>query len=895
MEVVAKLTDNQLFLVTSGGACVCASVVAVLLSWVTGVFLLGLYFATFYIASYFAKRQIPVRNFLRGFIPPTTVLVRKSASEDVWVPSDIDEALERLYERIVREFVESWYTEVSPECDEEFLQEIRHLLKDATENIINRVAKVDLTRFILSDVIPVALQHLDTYLWVCQHHQLQNLNHKKTVCPSHQSSIQADGRKCSCHLHKTWVEFAGTSVQPVLLSRKAEAEYLETLSAKLLPLVLTKKVSQSRLGGTLGSAALAGIIFQPLLDLLTSPKTINFLLRQWFSPEPIEKFGSCQDPPVRLLTRFLHVHNQPKPSALHVDLSAVMKNQTLLYQFIQFLKNEGGINLLQFCLAVEDFNKRMMVIDLSDEDMASLHEETETLFKTYIKSNAPHFINFEDEIVRDIGEVVRGHPRQIEKLRTTPPLFRAYEQVFNNLEDNYCPRFLKSDEYFGFVLGKRLSEMKDSSSMKNVSNNKSPGHSMKRRLSKIKHDVMGGGTLEGSPEPDLDNAYDLADYIEEGEDEEEEICARDDVCEFRDLSAWRVMIPRLEARTDAGKACFVFIIQVQRIDVTSRKDGADLEWTVERQYHEFYSLQSALVQYHGVFEDAKLPPRSKLFGGKGLDVLQSKLEPFQDYLINLLLKPSLRKSELLYTFLTSAKEFSEATSQVDLSRMIKNVPMKLQKERGQFLQSFISTFVASTVSPPSRPAKLEWDTNSSTEALDSLPDPLYGDNFASLAPFQSPSLGPTHETSVIGLYDTILYILVRLFHCNEVISRLMTSLRWIVADSFNHFAHFTIATKLQEVLTSGRIAHVIQVIEESIFEEDAPELTTEEVKARADLTLQMFRQYLPNKLMEAILQEKFGSGTETIFLALQDPLLNKQLAYTLLETLLVKLFPELKL
>ena len=142
--------------------------------------------------------------------------------------------------------------------------------------------------------------------------------------------------------------------------------------------------------------------------------------------------------------------------------------------------------------------------------------------------------------------------------------------------------------------------------------------------------------------------------------------------ECRDLSAWRVTIPRLEPRnTDiTGKACFVFIIQVrgrrcyftfahfrylqvQRIDVTSEKDGEDLEWVVERQYQEFYSLQSALVQYHGVFEDVKLPPKSKLFGGKGLDVLQSKIEPFQDFLVRLLQKPNLKKSDLLFTFLTT--------------------------------------------------------------------------------------------------------------------------------------------------------------------------------------------------------------------------------------------------
>ena len=35
---------------------------------------------------------------------------------------------------------------------------------------------------------------------------------------------------------------------------------------------------------------------------------------------------------------------------------------------------------------------------------------------------------------------------EIQRIRTTPPLFRAYEQVYNNLEDNLCPQFHTSDE-----------------------------------------------------------------------------------------------------------------------------------------------------------------------------------------------------------------------------------------------------------------------------------------------------------------------------------------------------------------------------------------------------------------------------------------------------------------
>ena len=132
-------------------------------------------------------------------------------------------------------------------------------------------------------------------------------------------------------------------------------------------------------------------------------------------------------------------------------------------------------------------------------------------------------------------------------------------------------------------------------------------------------------------------------------------------------------------------------------------NAEDLHWTVQRRYSEFYALESKLTEFHGEFDDVKLPPKGKIFFGKGLDVMQSKKKPFEEYLVGLLQKPALKGSDLLFTFLTSPEEFTVAASNLGLGKMIKNVPIKLTKEKGQSLQPFIDSFVASTLSQSSKP------------------------------------------------------------------------------------------------------------------------------------------------------------------------------------------------
>merc|ERR1719244_269537 len=857
--------------VIKAGVCLCVLVClfGFFISIISGVFLLVLAILSYYTTSFFAVRQKQVGNLCRSYVPPRTKWCSKIEFDHVLVPPDVDDSLERLYERILREHIDSWYSDLSQ--DEEFLQEIRSLLREVTSEVLTRLSRLDITETLLQDIIPLAIQHLDTYLWTIHHDSLSQMEPQQT------------GNQ---NIHSTWISFMGRDIHPALASRDTELQHLTNLVDRLLPVLLKNKTSKSRLASSVTTSVLASSVLQPLLDLLFQGPNINKLLLVWFSPDQIQQFQSCKEPPARLLFRFVHSHSQIKPSALHVDLSAILKDQQLLYPFLQYLKKNGGVNLLQFCLAVEDFNKKMMVVDLKDEDLGLLHKDAKRLYDTYIKIGADNFIKFDDDIISDVGNIVNQGFKHIQKLRTTPPLFRAYEQVYNNLEDNFCPQFHTSDEFLGLVLGPRLSDMKISNNNKNDSSTKSSPRSSsksKGKLSKLKNEVLGPGIVDGTPEPESDSELQDEDTPDVGEDSE-----------VRDLSAWRVHInSTLEARIDplTNKSCFYFVIQVQRIDKTSQTDGCDLQGTVYRQYHEFYSLQSALVQYHGLFEDAKLPPRAKLFGGKGLDVLQSKLEPFQDYLVKLLQKPSLKKSDLLFTFLTSKQEFNEAATNLDLSRMIKGVPTKLTKEKGQFLQSFISTYVGSTLSPPPKSGSYP-PSHSDVDIMKQ--HPIYQDNFSSVVPFKNATLGPSQTCSVHGIYDTFLYLGLRLFNLSEPWQRMVSGLRWLVADSFNHLVHYLLASKVDTLLNSGRVSHLIGVVEESIFDPPGPEMDQHQIVQQTEQTLEAFRDYLPSVLATVLGEEKFKKSTSILLDCLQEPLLNKQLAYSLLDNLLVKLFPELR-
>ena len=71
---------------------------------------------------------------------------------------------------------------------------------------------------------------------------------------------------------------------------------------------------------------------------------------------------------------------------------------------------------------------------------------------------------------------------------------------------------------------------------------------------------------------------------------------------------------------DSARSECILNIEVHRVDC-SQDDTIPQHWEIGRRYHEFYVLQTKLAEFHGEFEDCKLPPK-KTFVTKDLDFIE---------------------------------------------------------------------------------------------------------------------------------------------------------------------------------------------------------------------------------------------------------------------------------
>uniref|UniRef100_A0A8C8GAU7 Sorting nexin 14 n=1 Tax=Oncorhynchus tshawytscha TaxID=74940 RepID=A0A8C8GAU7_ONCTS len=741
---------------------------------------------------------------------PTLLLENYQPWLDLKVPSKVDASLSEVLELVLENFVYPWYRDITD--DEAFVDELRVTLRFFAAVLVRRTQKVDIPGLITAKLLKVSMKHIEI------------------ITKARQKVKNAE------YLQQAALEEYGPDLHVALRSRRDELLYLRKLTEMLFPYILPPKASDCRSLTLLIREVLAGSVFLPALDYLADPDTVNHLLLIFINNSPPEAAMEPSSTLVPFLHKYSDVRNK-KPSVLKLELKEIREQQDLLFRFMNFLKQEGAVHVLQFCLTVEEFNDKILCPELSDSETLMLHEEVKKIYETYCLDESIDKIRFDPFIVEEIKNIAEGPYAGVVKLQTMRCLFEAYEHVLSLLENVFTPMFCHSDE-----VEEAMMVLEDDSPMEAVSTPSTP----------------------------------------------------------RNLSAWTITIPYIDFFDDDIKRerIPVFCIDVERND--RKAVGHETEhWSVYRRYLEFYVLESKLTEFHGSFPDAQLPSK-RIIGPKNYEFLTSKREEFQEYLQKLLQHPELSNSQLLADFLSPHSMDSQFVDKmlpdVNLGKIIKSVPSKLIKEKGQHLEPFLNSFFNSCESPKPKPSRPELTILSPTSENDKK---LFNELFKNNAN-RSESTEKKHNQNyfmemitVEGVYDYLMFVGRVVFRIPDWLHHLLMGGRILLKNTLEAYTDHYLQHKLDKVFQEHRLISLITLLRDAVFCENSEPRSLANKQKRAKKTFEEMTKYIPEFLGKCIGEEARYEGVRLLFDGLQQPVLNKQLTYVLLDLALLELFPEL--
>ncbi|KAE8741300.1 hypothetical protein FOCC_FOCC013154 [Frankliniella occidentalis] len=913
MDVEAKkiayvTISDTLACVNLGIVLSLSALLAITTSFILGVFVLGTYVLGVTLFYFLLKKRVAVGNLLSIFTGENSTnekcqnekcqnttgcnicgdgscnrskepLYEAIRHGEIMINAELDESIESLLNRILQDFVESWYSQIS--SDKAFELELRHCLRRACTIVLQRGLQINLAETIFVKLLPAAVNHLEDYLIIREMSQNQRI-------PFVRAAVQ--------HL--------GTRLHPATFNRDRELDYLRQITECVLPSLVAQSQLQCQNFHALMRELIAGWVLLPLADVLADPSILNSLLLLLLGHQQLTQYKDVDnEPKVKFLEKF--VDYSPKySSALHPDLSNILNNQKLLYAFMQFLKAERSVHILQFCLDVEEFNRKMLTPDISSEEKELLYKDAMDLYSVYFNPESPDNIGLPSDIVHSMKEVLT---EDVGKLRTSPPLFEAINHAYRLLENKLCPLFHASDDFFRWLAGPRVlttgvrsgtsSPLSQGSPARNRPNRRPTENvgavaRISSRLHKIKGVLRGpveGHTFDSDPGIDLvDSEYAEDLQLSDSTD--------------RNLSVWSVSIPAVKTKLDASsKPYSVFYIEIQKVDALKEDDSEKSHWKVERRYNDFYALEAKLIEFHGEFPDNQLPPRRMLlFSAPSAQFLESRKQVFEDYLKKLLSKPSLRGSDLLFAFLRVPGEFSEMNSSPDaLSRLLRRtVPLTLRKERGQHLEPFLNGFFSSTEGK--KTSKLEYKDVSQESPpvrdIRNIIGPIFQNNFnlteesapcsvdSSRTNMCSPLLGPIIQQG--GFTSSLIHIGLVVYNMSKSSLRVALSIQALIGSTLDAILSYFVGRALKTLLVAPRLAHLTHLLQGAIFNSKSAHWNSMEIEERAGRELDQFcSKYWLAKLA--------APACKGAFCAVQSPQLNKQLLYVLLDLVIEELFPEL--
>jgi sorting nexin-25 len=194
----------------------------------------------------------------------------------------ISSALDELLELIVRDFVNSWYSNISK--NPVFANEVDETIRIALGALRDRLLDLDITEIMTTRFVPIMTAHFKDFYEAERSIRGKHLNRSVTESEELDLAIAAKYRDGKLHPAAS-LAYADTKL--------VQQEYLRKLTKGLLPKVLPENVIASRAVGVIINELVACAVLSPVMQLLSDPDTWNQVMEAYVCGNNLRHIWEC--------------------------------------------------------------------------------------------------------------------------------------------------------------------------------------------------------------------------------------------------------------------------------------------------------------------------------------------------------------------------------------------------------------------------------------------------------------------------------------------------------------------------------------------------------------------------------------------------------------------------
>jgi len=182
----------------------------------------------------------------------------------------VSEALDDLLELIIRDFVKSWYSNISK--NPTFTDEVDKTIRLALGNIRDKLLSIDIVEVATTRFVPILTAHFRDFNEAERAIRGKNLNRSVTESDELDLAIAARYRDGKLHPAAS-LAYSDTKL--------VQQEHLRNLAKDLLPKLLPEKVIASRAVVVIIRELVACAVLSPVMHMLSDPDTWNQIMEAY--------------------------------------------------------------------------------------------------------------------------------------------------------------------------------------------------------------------------------------------------------------------------------------------------------------------------------------------------------------------------------------------------------------------------------------------------------------------------------------------------------------------------------------------------------------------------------------------------------------------------------------